>query len=77
MNIFLKDLSKTHLNDFILIVTDGVAWYRSKALDILDNIELFLLSPATPEIDPVEQIWTNTALAMKSYIRWMGMAKSA
>jgi len=32
-------------------------WHRAKGLIIPDNIELFMLPPATPEMNPIEQIW--------------------
>ena len=57
MNIFLDELSKKHPNDLILLVADGAAWHRSKTLKIPDNIEIFPLPPATPEMNPIEQIW--------------------
>jgi len=57
MNVFLQNLSKAYPNDFILMLCDGAAWHKSKALKIPENIELFFLPPATPEMNPVEQIW--------------------
>jgi putative transposase len=57
MNIFLKGLSAEYPDDFILLVLDGASWHRSKELHIPENIELFYLPPATPEMNPMEQIW--------------------
>jgi putative transposase len=57
MNVFLSELSSVYPNDFILLVTDGATWHRSKHLRIPNNIELFFLPPATPEMNPIEQIW--------------------
>ena len=57
MNVFLDELSKAYPNDFILLVADGAAWHRSKELRIPRNIEIFPLPPATPEMNPIEQIW--------------------
>jgi len=57
MNAFLAELSATYPDDFILMVTDGASWHRAKGLLIPDNIELFFLPPATPEMNPIEQIW--------------------
>ena len=57
MNLFLSHLSSTYPDDFILLVTDGASWHRSGGLQIPENIELFFLPPATPEMNPIEQIW--------------------
>jgi len=57
MNVFLKELSKAYTDDFILLATDGAAWHRSKGLEVPQNIKFLLLPPATPEMNPIEQIW--------------------
>jgi putative transposase len=57
MNVFLAELSAAYPDDFILMVTDGASWHRAKGLQIPGNIELFFLPPATPEMNPIEQIW--------------------
>lgn len=57
MNIFLQELSEAFPNDYILLPCDGAAWHKSKTLKIPDNIRLFFLPPATPEMNPIEQIW--------------------
>ena len=57
MNVFLSELSTAYPNDFILLVADGASWHRSASLRIPANMELFFLPPATPEMNPIEQIW--------------------
>ena len=57
MNVFLDGLSKTYPNDYILLPVDGASWHKSKGLNIPENIRLFILPPATPEMNPIEQIW--------------------
>lgn len=58
MTVFLRELSNKYADDIILLVCDGAAWHKSKTLIIIpDNIELFYLPPATPEMNPIEQIW--------------------
>lgn len=57
MNVFLRELSKTYPNDFIVLVADGASWHRAKGLEIPTNIEIFPLPPYTPEMNPIEQIW--------------------
>jgi len=57
MNVFLRELSKVYPKDQIILVCDGAGWHRSKTLLIPQNIHLFFIPPATPEMNPVEQIW--------------------
>lgn len=56
MNVFLRGLSQAYPNDQIILVCDGASWHRAKALDIPLNIQLHFLPPATPEMNPIEQI---------------------
>jgi len=57
MNLFLRELSKTYPDDWIILVCDGASWHKAKALEIPLNIQLIFLPPATPEMNPIEQIW--------------------
>jgi len=57
MNVFLCELSKAYPKDFILLPLDQASWHTSKALIIPENIRLFFLPPATPEMNPIEHIW--------------------
>jgi len=57
MNIFLEELSKQYMQEYILLLVDNAAWHRSKSLVIPENIELYPLLPYTPELSPIEQIW--------------------
>jgi putative transposase len=57
MNLFLSELSKKYPDDFIILPCDGATWHKSKDLEIPSNISLILLPPATPEMNPIEQIW--------------------
>ena len=57
MNVFLKELSMEYPQDYILLVLDGAVWHKARALNIPENMELIFLLPATPEMNPVEQIW--------------------
>jgi len=57
MNYFLESLSEQYPNSIILLILDGASWHRSKGLNIPENIRLFYLPPATPEMNPIEQIW--------------------
>ena len=57
MNVFLKELSGRYPEDTILLVCDGATWHKSEALVVPDNIRLIFLPLATPELNPIEQIW--------------------
>ena len=57
MNVFLEKLAEAFPDDRILLVCDGAAWHKSKALVLPSNIRLLFLPPATPEMNPIEQIW--------------------
>jgi putative transposase len=57
MNVFLRELSIKYPNDKIILVCDGAAWHKANALIIPENIRLVFIPPATPEMNPMEQIW--------------------
>jgi len=57
MGVFMNELSAQFKDDLILMVCDKAAWHTAKTLDIPDNIILHFLPPATPELNPIEQIW--------------------
>ena len=57
MNLFLQELSKKYSDDFIVLACDGARWHKSNTLQIPENIELVFISPYTPEMNPIEQIW--------------------
>ena len=57
MNVFLDHLSESYSDDIIILVCDGAAWHKSKAIKIPENIRLAFIPPYTPEMNPIEQIW--------------------
>jgi putative transposase len=57
MNVFLKELSKQFMSDYILLCVDRASWHKSKDLIIPDNVIFFYLPAYTPEMNPIEQIW--------------------
>ncbi len=56
MNIFLGKLSEEIKEDFILIM-DGAGWHKSKGLVIPRNIQIIIIPPYCPELNPVERLW--------------------
>ena len=57
MNVFLQKLSKAYPADYLLLVMDGAGWHKAKGLQVPSNIKLLYLPPATPEMNPIEQVW--------------------
>lgn len=55
MNVFLNHLSMSYPDDIIILVCDGAAWHKAKALKIPKNIRLIFIPPYTPEMNPIEQ----------------------
>ena len=53
----LRELSNAYHDDRIILVCDGAAWHTAKALKTPPNIRLLFLPPATPEMNPIEQVW--------------------
>lgn len=59
MNEFLKELSEEYPDRIILLVCDGASWHKSRALKTPENIILSHIPPYTPEMNPIEQIWSE------------------
>jgi len=57
MSLFLKEVSRRHLDEHILMFMDQAAWHKAKALKIPTNMELSYLPPYSPELNPQEQVW--------------------
>ena len=41
-----------------VLVLDGAGWHTSGTLVVPDGIDLVFLPPASPELQPVERVWT-------------------
>lgn len=57
MNVFLRALSKAYRKYRIILCLDSAGWHTSGALEVPQNIELLLLPPYSPELNPTEHIW--------------------
>lgn len=57
MSMFLRQVSKSHPNKFIVMVVDGASSHKSKDLVIPSNVSLVVLPPYSPELNPTERIW--------------------
>lgn len=59
MNKFLEELSKAYPDDYIVLVMDNAVWHKSQTLEIPANIEFAFIPPYTPEMNPIEQVWSE------------------
>lgn len=59
MNIFLLEMSKEYADEKIILVMDGAGWHKAKNLQVPDNIEIIILPPYSPELNPVERFWQH------------------
>jgi transposase len=57
MNEFLKMLSGNYSGQKIAVIMDGAGWHKSNNLKIPKNMDIFLLPPYSPELNPVERFW--------------------
>ncbi|HET7897530.1 MAG TPA: IS630 family transposase [Flavisolibacter sp.] len=57
MNELLHSLSDAYKDEQLLVFADSAGWHRSKELKTPANIQLKLLPPYSPELNPVEHLW--------------------
>lgn len=57
MNAFLKHVSQSYPNEFVLMVLDGSPSHRSKDLSVPENMLLIRLPAYSPELNPAERLW--------------------
>ena len=59
MQMHLEEISKSVTNNkFAVIVVDKAAWHTTSRLNIPDNIAILPLPATSPELNPVEQVWS-------------------
>jgi transposase len=44
-------------NTHAVLIWDGAGYHTSKKLDVPDNVSLVRLPPASPELNPIENLW--------------------
>jgi transposase len=59
MSRFLKQVSKAHPDNHIVMVLDGASTHKSKSLIIPSNMDLIVLPPYSPELNPSERLWNT------------------
>ena len=57
MNELLRGLGAAYNQEQILMLTDSAGWHKSKDLQLPHNIQLQLLPPYSPELNPTEHLW--------------------
>ncbi len=57
MNEFLIRTSMRFPHDHILMVVDGASSHKSKTLELPENLQLHVLPPYSPELNPTELLW--------------------
>jgi len=57
MSLFLKELSRNHTHEHIVLILDRAGWHTTGELTIPKNITLHWLPPYSPELNPVEHLW--------------------
>jgi DDE superfamily endonuclease len=67
----LQDVSKSiEPGKIAVMLLDRASWHTTKKINIFPNIKLLPLPPASPELNPVEQLWQqlrDNSLANKTY----------
>ena len=58
-NVFLEEIGRQYAGDEIILVMDGAGWHKAKNLQVPDNIEIIVLPPYSPELNPVERFWQH------------------
>jgi transposase len=57
----------------VILVLDRAGWHLSKALQVPENITLLHLPPYSPELNPVERLWTylrSHYLSNRAYLNY-------
>jgi len=57
MGEFLSQVSRTHSQEFILMILDGASSHKAKDLPVPANIRLVPLPAYAPELNPQEHVW--------------------
>jgi transposase len=57
MSLFLKEVSRRHSDEYIVMIMDKAAWHTAHILETPENIAIKFLPPYSPQLNPVENIW--------------------
>lgn len=80
LEIHLAEISKQIApGKYAVVIMDRAGWHRSKKIKIPSNISILLLPPYSPELNPVEQIWSylrQRELANRAFHGYEGIVKA-
>ncbi len=53
----------------VVLVFDGAGWHTASEMHVPDGIDLVVLPPASPELQPVERVWplVNEPVANRTF----------
>jgi len=57
MELFLKEISSRHPNEYILMIFDGAPSHRSESLTVPKNMHIVRIPPYSPECNPCENMF--------------------
>jgi transposase len=57
MSAFLRQIARSHPDEFIIMVLDGAPSHRGGQLVVPENMRLLPLPPYSPELNPAELLW--------------------
>ncbi|HHG3023894.1 TPA: transposase [Vibrio parahaemolyticus] len=52
-----KILAVTEEGRHVVVVMDGAGWHTEEIAHDFKNVSVIKLSPDTPELNPIEQVW--------------------
>jgi transposase len=59
MTHHLQQIAKrTHLGRHAVVIMDGAGWHTDDIAQGIDNLSIIKLPPYSPELNPVEQVWS-------------------
>ncbi|MBU2989638.1 IS630 family transposase, partial [Psychrosphaera sp. B3R10] len=71
MTLHMEQISKaTELGRHAVVIMDGAGWHTLDTVQPFDNVTLIKLPPYSPELNPIEQVWSwmrQHHLANKSF----------
>ncbi|MEF3694034.1 MAG: IS630 family transposase [Candidatus Cloacimonadota bacterium] len=59
MHVYLDEFSKSLDLEKAGLIMDQAGWHKSKYIVVPNNIEIWLLPPYSPELNPVESLWKH------------------
>lgn len=59
MKLFMTEFYKKYKGRNIIMIMDGAGWHKDRKylLNNIENIEIILQPPYSPELNPVERLW--------------------